>query len=80
MKTSGIVTLARWSNPFPGRTTSRRKSAESPALAPAAPSAGLARSRSSGSRASTGASATKPSVPAPPPMPAARSCMSFTHD
>ena len=64
----GIVTLARWSKPFPGRTTSRRKIAESPTLAPAAPSAGFARSRSTGSRASAGASATNPSVPAPPPM------------
>ncbi len=68
MNINGIVTLVRWSNPFPGRTTSLTKIAESPTLAPAAPTAGLASSRSSGSRASAGASATKPSVPAPPPI------------
>ena len=67
MNTSGIVMLARWSRPLPGRTTSRRNHAEMPALAPAAPSAGLARSRNAASRARRGASATKPTVPATPP-------------
>jgi len=80
MKTSGIVTFARWSKPLPGRTTSLRNHAEMPAFAPAAPSAGLARSRNAWSRARRGASATRPRVPATPPTTAAVSWTSFSRD